>query len=261
MNATTYVNLRKIIRGSRNLKPGERVALQGKTQVFKVRGPKNQWFALKVARTSSQDHLLREAMVLDLLLPHPNITALHGCGRIDGNIYLEMEYVDSADAKRKIKITGPFPEAEVLRINQGISSALSHAHQHGLAHGDVKTENILPGATVKLADFERARPIAGQEKINRRVVGTLQYMTLSHMRGYPIRPQDDHFGLGLSLYEMLTGEVALANVKMPWPSVHSETWKDYWMGAYNKLREKATKLQCSERLRTILLEKIKINHA
>lgn len=94
----------------------------------------------------------------------------------------------------------------VANIAVQVADALEHAHRNGVVHRDVKPSNILVDAKLKawIADFGLAK-IESEESLTRRgeVVGTLRYIAPERFRGIS-QPPCDIYGLGVTLYEMLT---------------------------------------------------------
>ena len=99
----------------------------------------------------------REAEVL-ASLNHPNIAAIHGLERADGQTALVMELVEGPTLADRIA-QGPIPLDEALPIARQIADALEAAHEHGIIHRDLKPANIKvrPDGTVKVLDFGLAK--------------------------------------------------------------------------------------------------------
>lgn len=94
----------------------------------------------------------------------------------------------------------------VARIGAQVASALRYAHEHGTLHRDIKPANLLidQQGLVWVADFGLAKAIE-QDDVSRTgdIVGTLRYMAPEQLLGNA-EPRSDVFGLGLTLYELLT---------------------------------------------------------
>lgn len=121
-------------------------------------------------------------------------------------------YVDGRPLADLLR-AGPLPEAQARRLAADLGDALEHVHGHGVAHGDVKPENVLvaPDGRAALIDFGLVQDdagaglrgtIAGLDGL--RVAGTLAYMAPERARG-AAGPAADWYSLGLTLAEALTG--------------------------------------------------------
>ncbi len=102
----------------------------------------------------------------------------------------------------------------VARVGIEVSQALEHAHGHGILHRDIKPSNLLLDAdgAVWVTDFGLAKHFDSPD-ITRtgEVVGTLRYMSPEQLNGNAT-PNSDIFGLGLTLYEMLTLQPAYPGI-------------------------------------------------
>src|SRR5213076_39203 len=104
-------------------------------------------------------------------------------------------------------------DRDVARIGAELCDGLTHAHQRGVVHRDVKPQNVMvvaePAAGAgfaKLADFGVAH-LAGDEPLTRTgdVVGTLAYMAPEQAEGARVTWEADVYSLALTLYEAWTG--------------------------------------------------------
>lgn len=152
----------------------------------------------------------REARLL-AALQHPNIVSVYDFGQMpDGQLYFVMEYVEGTDLRRVLQGDGLEPD-RALGIIVQVCEALQAAHRQGVIHRDIKPANILltSGDRVKLADFGLARREGElQEGLTcpNEVLGTPDYMAPEQRAGRP-DSRTDIFALGVTLYEMLTGQV------------------------------------------------------
>jgi len=147
-------------------------------------------------------------------LEHPNIARLYEAGTSEeGRPYLVMEYVEGEPldvyCDRRC-----FGIEQRLALFDPICSAVHHAHQNLLVHRDLKPSNLLvtEAGEPKLLDFGIAKPLA-PGRIGERLELTrtgLQPMTPGYaspeqIRGEPIATASDVYGVGLLLYELLSG--------------------------------------------------------
>ena len=170
--------------------------------------------AIKVINQSVNDdpeylETLRREVRLAGDLDHPNVTIVYDLQVEDDTAYVVMEYVpDSLDKYLRTGLALPHQRAVDIAIQ--ICGALSHAHENGMVHGDVKPQNILltEDGTVKVSDFGTARALASST-ITRgtRTMGSPWYMSLEQWRGSTVDGRADLYSLGVLLYEMLTGSV------------------------------------------------------
>jgi len=153
----------------------------------------------------------REARTL-ARLHHPGIVMVHDFGQTpDGHLYFVMEFIEGTDLRQVLQGPGLEPE-QALEITVQICEALQAAHRQGVVHRDIKPANILitKEGRVKLADFGLARQGDSEQlTCTNEVVGTPDYMAPEQHAGGD--RQADHradiFALGVTLYEMLTGQV------------------------------------------------------
>lgn len=168
-------------------------------------------------------------------LEHPNIVRATDADEDDGVQYLVMEYLDGVDLSSLVRQRGPLPVAEACELVRQAALGLQHAHENGFVHRDIKPANLMlcraypaeRGATVaprsarngpcvKILDLglaqlenptdEEALTSTGQ------AVGTIEYMApeqIDETQQVDIRA--DIYGLGATLYKLLTGQSPLEN--------------------------------------------------
>ena len=175
----------------------------------------HQTAALKVLReeyegdSEYEERFRREAVVCKRL-SHPNVVNMIGSGAAGGVSYIAMEYVDGKTLKEIITDSGRMDQGLAVRIALQILAALSHAHQRGIIHRDVKPQNILVSHTgqAKIGDFG----IAGMADANTltsdgNVMGSVHYFSPEQAKGMKATEASDLYSVGVMLYEMLTGHV------------------------------------------------------
>jgi serine/threonine protein kinase len=146
-------------------------------------------------------------------LNHPNIVAAYDVGQAGEHHYFVMEYVDGLTVYDKLVKDKRISEAEAIRITTQVAKALQHAHARGFIHRDIKPKNIMINSqgVVKLADLGLARAMSDKEAAKAeagRAYGTPYYISPEQIRGeIKIGPQADIYGLGATLYHMVTGRV------------------------------------------------------
>ena len=146
-------------------------------------------------------------------LNHPNIVQAFDVGVAGGYHYFVMEYVEGKTIADDLVDGNVFDEAEALDIIIQVAHALEHAHACSLIHRDVKPKNIMisKNGTVKLADMGLARETTDIEAAQSeagKAYGTPYYIAPEQIRGkIDIDGRADIYGLGATLYHMLTGRV------------------------------------------------------
>jgi serine/threonine-protein kinase len=149
----------------------------------------------------------REALAATVLR-HPNIVACLDTGTADGQPYLVMDLIDGEDLAARLKRGGRLAAAAAARIGLDVARALGAAHLRGIVHRDVKPGNILlaPDGRAMITDFGIARLAADAEAARSgTTLGSVHYFSPEQARGAPTSPASDIYGLGLVLYEALTG--------------------------------------------------------
>jgi serine/threonine protein kinase len=146
-------------------------------------------------------------------LNHPNIVQAVDVGEAGGYHYFVMEYVEGRTIYDDLAAGKIFSESDALDIAIQVAKALEHAHSVGLIHRDVKPKNIMitSEGIVKLADMGLARQTTDVELAKTekgRAYGTPYYIAPEQIRGeMDIDGRADIYGLGATLYHMLTGRV------------------------------------------------------
>jgi len=146
-------------------------------------------------------------------LNDPNVVGAYDVGQAGEHHYFVMEYVDGDTVYDRIVQKKRFSELEAIDVVRQVASALKHAHERGFIHRDIKPKNIMisRAGTVKLADLGLARALSDKEAAEAesgRAYGTPYYISPEQIRGQvDIGPQADIYGLGATLYHMVTGRV------------------------------------------------------
>ncbi len=175
-----------------------------------------QWVAVKVFRSDLGDQArerLRREVRLSRTLEHPRLVRLFELIESDGRLAVVMEWLPGGSLAQRLEV-GSLPIAEVVGIAEQVLDALAYLHRQGVVHRDVKPSNLLLDAQdgVTLADLGLARPLEGVDDLTRSsmTVGTPAYMSPEQVRGEPPAPAADLYGLGITLYQLLTGRLPFA---------------------------------------------------
>lgn len=154
-------------------------------------------------------------------LSHPGIVSVFDSGEAGGLLYIVMEYVDGIDVARMIQSEGKLTPLLVIDLLAQVCDALEYAHRNGIVHRDLKPANLLVTreGRVKIADFGLAKhndeALLGLTKTNV-AIGTPDFLAPEAWRpGTHLDGRADLYSLGVTLYQMLTGEVPRGLWKMP----------------------------------------------
>jgi eukaryotic-like serine/threonine-protein kinase len=141
-------------------------------------------------------------------LNHPNIAALRTAFTADNQLYMVMEYVEGTTVAEKLE-RGAIAVPDALNYIGQVLSAVSYAHSQNVIHRDIKPANMMltPQGVIKLMDFGIAR--AGEDRsltMTGTTMGSLSYMSPEQVKGEPTDVRSDLYSVGVSLYEMVTGQ-------------------------------------------------------
>lgn len=200
----------------------EKIGAGGMAKVFLAKDLQSgEEVALKLLSMVNNDERLvarmkRESQALARLC-HPHVIRFHGVYATRQWLFYVMDYVPGmtlgglVTARYVMEKRGVALD-EGLAMAAQITSALVHAHGHGVLHRDIKPDNILiheDGRAI-LTDFGLAKvsdlmTLTGLGQI----MGTVLYMSPEQLLGKPMDGRADVYQLGLVLYELLTGELPL----------------------------------------------------
>jgi hypothetical protein len=143
-------------------------------------------------------------------LSHPGILPVHAVGTEGDVPWFAMEFVEGKTAAEIVEADGPLDPREAARMVRDAALALDHAHGRGIVHRDVKPGNLMRRADgrVVVADFGLAKHVgSGSLTATGSIVGTPYYMAPELASGLEGKPgaSVDVYGLGATLYELLTG--------------------------------------------------------
>ncbi len=214
-------------RPSEDLEPGatigpyaieELIGSGGVAVVYRASGAGGQ-VALRVLRgdhafdrVALHRYMAAQRMMRDV--SHPAFQRPVDIGAADGRYYVAYPFAPGRTARSLLR-DGPVPFEVARRVVSPVVEALGALHARGLAHGDVKLENVIvsgdPGSeTVTLvgagADRLAGRGTAGMEEAGRLAgFGTPKSAAPEVIRGAPADARSDFYAVGVLLYEMLAG--------------------------------------------------------
>ena len=164
-------------------------------------------------RQRPQD-LVREAR-LAASLDHPSICAVHGVDYLGEEPFIVMEYIKGIPLSKVIRSRRSMSVTTALDFARQIASAMAHAHERGVIHGDLKSANIMigPDGRATILDFGLAvrcdAACAANDDSTRQspssAAGTVPYMAPEIIRGQPPSMKSDIWALGVLIFEMIVG--------------------------------------------------------
>ncbi len=150
---------------------------------------------------------LREARVASKV-NHKQIVRAFDINKVDGNVYLVMEYVAGQSVGDILRLKGKIAPAPALEIARQAAEAVAYASGVGLVHRDIKPDNIMLDrqGRVKLCDLGLAR-VAGSTHLTSPLIaqGTPAYMSPEAATSADIDSQADVYSLGATLYRITMG--------------------------------------------------------
>jgi eukaryotic-like serine/threonine-protein kinase len=172
------------------------------------------------------DRFMREARAASQT-GHPNIIDVIDIGTIDGNdddddgdddgdLYFVMELLEGTDLGTVVRQSGPLAIRRAVHIGRQICKALSAAHEAGIIHRDLKSENVVLTVKggdpdfVKVLDFGICKQIdttSSSQTTPGMVMGSPDYMAPEQAAGAAADAKSDIYALGTILFEMLTGRL------------------------------------------------------
>jgi len=206
-----------------------RLAQTNTAEIFQVvrligRGRGNEYAAKVLREEFARDRLERRHLENEFricsMLGHPNLIHVQEV-RLDApRPYLIMDLVRQGRSLRDHLEEGPVPLGPALEWLAAAADGLGYLHRAGYVHRDVKPQNIVVGsggADVKVIDFALARPQDGsfgrllwRRLSERRRPGTRSYMAPEQIRNGRLTPATDIYGLGVTLFEVVTGRLPFA---------------------------------------------------
>lgn len=196
----------------------EKVGEGGMGKVFKARhSTMNRVVALKVlpkSHTIDPQAVARFRQEVEIVarLSDPHVVQAYDAGSSRGTHFLVMEFVDGLDLASLIRLRGPIPIPLACDLIRQAAIGLSHAHEHGIVHRDVKPSNLILNThgVVKLLDLGLARRKFDETTLGitnpGAIMGTADYMAPEQWdsaRTVDIRA--DIYSLGCTLYYLLAG--------------------------------------------------------
>ncbi len=191
-----------------------RIGTGGMADVYKAVDRKlNRYVAMKVLKREFREDetfvrkFQTEAQSAAGLL-HPSIVNVYDVGEDRGLYYIVMELVEGITLKEYIQKKGRLTYKEVISIAVQVCSAMEVAHGNNIIHRDIKPQNIMISkeGKVKVTDFGIAKATSSNT-ISTNVMGSVHYTSPEQARGGYSDAKSDIYSLGITMYEMITGEL------------------------------------------------------
>ncbi|MDX1500844.1 MAG: serine/threonine-protein kinase [Thermoanaerobaculia bacterium] len=178
---------------------------------LKVLGP-------EIARDPGALERFRRETTLARRVTHPNACRIYDLFRHGDGPILSMELLEGETLAERLRRQGPMSPAETLPIAQQVAAGLDAGHRVGVVHRDVKSGNVMlvegpQGERAVVTDFGLATSTrtaqASALHLTRtgQILGTPAFMSPEQLEGRETTPATDVYGLGVVIFEMLTGKL------------------------------------------------------
>lgn len=156
----------------------------------------------------------KEARLLSLL-DDENIVKIYDVGEEDNLHYIVAEYIDGMTLKDYIRSCSPIPLEEVISLSKQLLHGVKHAHERGVVHKDIKSQNILldEDKNVKITDFGIADILDEDITRTQSLMGTPQYIAPEILNREELTAQSDLYSVGIVMYEICTAHVPFVGEK------------------------------------------------
>ncbi|MEE9608847.1 MAG: protein kinase, partial [Myxococcota bacterium] len=196
----------------------EEIGRGGMGIVFKARDRRlGRVVALKRLPDNLRNHpkavdlFLREARA-SASLNHPNIVTVHDAGQEGETFYITMELLEGYPLQQILSRKGTVGALDVARLGIQVCNGLAYAHDNKIIHRDIKTANLFftKDRTLKIMDFGLAKMVEEVRRVSTVIGGTPCYMAPEQSLGGAVDYRADLYALGVTLFELLTGQLPFA---------------------------------------------------
>lgn len=157
----------------------------------------------------AKERFFREAETAGRL-NHPNIVTIYDVGEDQDMSYIAMDYLKGTDLLGYSKQNTLLPATEVLNIIIKVADALDYAHEQKVVHRDIKPANIIydkETGVLNVTDFGVACLTDTSKTKTGTILGSPSYMSPEQLAGKRVDGRSDLFSLGVTMYQLLTGEL------------------------------------------------------
>ncbi|MDO5590015.1 MAG: Stk1 family PASTA domain-containing Ser/Thr kinase [Lachnospiraceae bacterium] len=173
----------------------------------------NRYVAIKVLKKEyrEDENFVRkfrsEAQAAAGLL-NPNVVNVYDVGEDRGLYYMVMELVEGITLKEYIERKGRLSHKEIISIAIQMCTGIGAAHAANIIHRDIKPQNVIISrdGKVKVTDFGIAKAVTSNT-ISTNAMGSVHYTSPEQARGGFSDAKSDIYSIGITLYEMATGQV------------------------------------------------------
>ncbi len=151
-------------------------------------------------------------------LNHPSIVTVYDAGEDQGLAYIAMEYLRGQHLSYYTDASRLLPPGSVISLVARVADALHYAHRQNVVHRDIKPANIMFNSDtdeLKITDFGIARLTDTSRTKTGIVLGTPSFMSPEQLEGRNLDGRSDQFALGVSLYQLLCGQLPFRAESMP----------------------------------------------
>lgn len=157
---------------------------------------------------TTKNRFLRGCDVLSRIHNHEFIITYYGHGKINGSLYMAMEYVEGDNLKLLAAQNDPVLAENIGNIIIEMAQAMEHVHDSGFIHMDFKPENVIlsRNAALRLVDFDLSIAKPERPTKTKDNPGTPAYMAPEQLLRQPLDHRVDIFAFGVAAFELLTGQ-------------------------------------------------------